>query len=101
MLVATLASAASPIQPSATAAPAPGGPEPAVQRHITTREDGTVVIEEVRVRGEVQNITVHPKKGSGLPDYEIVPSNRGRDPHTNGSGSRGAAGQRVWSILKF
>ncbi len=88
-----------PTAPVATSDPASAAGEPAVRRTVI-RDDGTV-IEEVRIRGEVRSITVHPKKGSGLPDYEIVPETRGHDPHTNAAGSRGASGQRVWSILKF
>ncbi|PXW96492.1 hypothetical protein C7444_1069 [Sphaerotilus hippei] len=74
--------------------------EPAVSR--TVIDEPTVVVEELRVRGEVQRITVHPKQGDQvLPDYEIVPSTRGRDPGTNAAGSRGVGGQRVWSLLRF
>ncbi|MBL8340345.1 MAG: hypothetical protein JNL30_02665 [Rubrivivax sp.] len=62
-------------------------------------EDDRVRIEETRVRGQVQRITVAPKGpvGSTLRPYEIQVGAGGRDP----SQDRSAAGQRVWSVLKF
>jgi len=76
--------------------PEPG--EPAVQ-HIVI-EGKETRIEELRVRGQSQRITVKnkgPLKGS----YEIVPADTGRDISTDPSGNRGSAGQRVWSVLSF
>jgi hypothetical protein len=59
-------------------------------------EDDNVRIEETRVRGQVQQITVHSKIGDLRP-YDIVVGRGGRDP----SQDKSAAGQRVWSLLKF
>ncbi len=63
-------------------------------------EDNAVKIDELRVGGQTQAITVQPK--SGLPAYEIVPpdSARQRSQDTR-DGSGANAGQRVWNLLKF
>jgi hypothetical protein len=78
--------------------PAPvGPPEPKVQRIVV--EDDAVRIEELRVRGQTQRIVVKPKHAA---EYEIVPPTGGRDPSQNrGNQQAGAAGQRVWNLLRF
>jgi len=68
--------------------------EPAVQRIVT--EDDNVRIEELRVRGETQNITVHSKMRGAKP-YQIVPATGARDPSQAGN----TTGQRVWNVLAF
>lgn len=68
--------------------------EPAVQRTVV--EDDQVRIEQLSVRGQVQQVVVHQKKG-GAPDYQIVLPRAGRD----GARERDAAGQRVWRLLSF
>ena len=68
--------------------------EPVVQRTVV--EDEGSRISELRVRGQVQRITVQPKVG-GAKAYEILPGEGG---HAPGEG-RGAAGQRVWQVLSF
>jgi Protein of unknown function (DUF2782) len=77
-----------------TAAPTkPPAPTPVVQRNVI--EDDGSRIEETRVRGQVQRITVTPKIGSKA-SYEILPG--------DGSGSessRSSAGKRVWNVLQF
>lgn len=70
--------------------------EPAVQ-HTVIDEDN-VRIEELRVRGLSQSIVVKPKRAA---EYEVVPAPGGRDPSQGRTGSQGAAGQRVWNVLKF
>jgi hypothetical protein len=78
-----------PLAPAAEEGPLTG--EPRVQ-HIVVEDKGSR-IEETRVRGQVQRITVTPKVGSKL-SYEIVP--------TDGAGdSKGSAGKRVWNVLQF
>ena len=67
-------------------------PEPAVQH--TVIEDDRARIEELRVRGQNQRITVQPKKGGKA--YEVLPADGSRDDAT-----RGAAGQRVWHLFSF
>jgi hypothetical protein len=68
-----------------------GAPEPKVQR--TVIEDDGARIEELRVRGLNTSLVVKP--------YEVVPTPGGRDPSQGRGGSQGAAGQRVWNVLKF
>ena len=62
-------------------------------------DDRTVRIEEVRVRGQLTRATVGPK--GGLPGYEIVTPDGARDLSDGVSPSRGAAGKRVWPLLRF
>ena len=107
-LLLTLAAAAS----AQTAAPAPAAapdaasttsntrasPQKATE-HIRTEDAGTR-IDEVRVGGETQSITVQPKTGSNVPAYEVKPSDttKGSAP----SSSKGDTnGSRVWNVLKF
>ena len=89
-----------------TAAPAPDAPnavtserpQKATERIRT--EDAGSRIDEVRVGGETQSITVQPKTGGGIPAYEVRPSDstKGSAP---GSSSGGTTGSRVWNVLKF
>ena len=71
-------------------------PEPKVQ--TTVIEDDATRIEELRVRGQTQRITVQPK---GAKAYEIIPADQGRDMSDSAGSQRGAAGKRVWHILSF
>jgi hypothetical protein len=50
----------------------------------------------LRVRGQLQRITVSPK-ASGVQPYQIVPP-EGRDPSQQ---SKGISGQRVWQVFSF
>ena len=71
--------------------------EPNVKRTII--DDSRARIEELRVRGQLQKVTVAPK--GGVPGYEILLGDGTHvfadDPGT----SRGSAGKRVWNVLKF
>ncbi|HRI18560.1 MAG TPA: hypothetical protein PL196_08570 [Burkholderiaceae bacterium] len=89
-LLAGLAMA--PMVPAAE--PAPRTAEPEARRVVL--EDDAVRIEELRVRGQVQKISVTPK-ASGARPYEIVPPDSSRDA----SQPRGLAGQRVWNLFSF
>ena len=72
-------------------------PEPKVER--TVIQDEGARIEELRVRGQVQRVTVKPKNAA---EYEIVAPPGGRDPSQNRANQQpGAGGQRVWNVLKF
>ena len=100
---------APPPAPTAAAAPAlpaapdeaetrrPAGGEPVVKRTII--EDDQTRIEELRVRGNLQKITVSPK--GRAPGYEVLTGDgyhaTAEDPGT----SRGSAGKRVWNVLRF
>ena len=71
--------------------------EPNVRRTII--DDSRTRIEELRVRGQLQKVTVAPK--GGTPGYEIL---LGDGTHTMGDDpgtSRGSAGKRVWNVLRF
>ena len=67
-----------------------------VAPHLTVIEDDNARIEENRVRGTVQRVTVQSKIGSVRP-YQIQVAPAGRDP----SQERGNAGRRSWSVLDF
>jgi len=86
-----------PAPAKAEAAPAPSGrPDQAIKR-IRTEDAGTR-IDELRVGGETQQITVQPKTGGAA--YEVKPAEgaRGSAP---GSTSNDTNGSRVWNVLKF
>jgi hypothetical protein len=70
--------------------------EPRVQ--YTVIEDDATRIEELKVRGQTQRITVQPK---GMKAYEIIPADQGRDMSESAGSQRGAAGKRVWRIITF
>ena len=91
---ASKASDASTGKSSTTSTTTQGGPNEPVVQHTVIEDDGTR-IEETRVRGQLQRITVTPKGGKQV-RYEILPG--------DGSGSeasRSAAGKRVWNVLQF
>lgn len=70
--------------------------EPRIETRVI--EDDGARIEERRVRGAVQSMTVTPK--SGAPAYEVAPTDAGR--HFGESPSVGrAGGQRTWRVLNF
>jgi hypothetical protein len=91
-----------------TAAPAPAlqpgtnpsssRPDPAIQRIRT--EDAGSRIDELRVGGETQSITVQPK--ADVPAYEVLPTDSTKGGGTAPSKAGvGATGSRVWNVLKF
>jgi hypothetical protein len=80
---------------SAAVAQVPSRAEPQIKRVVI--EDDKVRIEELRVRGQVQRITVSPK-ASGVSPYEIVPPDAGRDASQP---SKGLSGQRLWQLFSF
>lgn len=95
LLVAASAALAAPAAGAAAPAGTASRPgEPEVRRVVL--EDDAVRIEELRVRGQVQRITVTPKTAGTRP-YEIVPADASRDA----SQTRGLAGQRVWNLFSF
>ncbi len=76
---------------------APRG-EPQVRR--TVNEDEGARIEELKVRGNTTRISVTPKVGTSR-SYEIITEDGSRDISDGLTGSRGAAGKRVWRVLDF
>lgn len=97
-LAQTAAAPAAVAPPPEVAAPAQGRPDKAGQR-IRTEDAGTR-IDEVRVGGETQSITVQPKTGVNVPAYEVKPANTAKSssPSSSSSDTNGA---RVWNVLKF
>ena len=63
-------------------------------------EDGGARIDELRVGGQTQAITVQPK--ANMPEYEFQPTDLARSrPGDNRDGLSSPTSQRVWNILKF
>lgn len=83
--------------PASSAASASEPGEPNVKR--TVIEDDSARIEEVRVRGQLQHVTVTPR--GTLRGYEIITGDGSRDLSFGANTSRGATGKRVWSVLRF
>jgi hypothetical protein len=79
-----------------TAPAASAAPRDALTPTVTVIEDDGVRIEEKRLRGQAQRITVQSKVAGARP-YEIIVGPDGRDP----SKERGAAGQSAWSLFDF
>ncbi len=79
------------------AAPAKPGsrPDRAIERIRV--EDAGSRIDELRVGGETQSITVQP--AANVPAYEIKPPDAAR--RGNGSAADTGAGTPFWNILKF
>jgi len=71
--------------------------EPNVKR--TVIDDGRARIEELRVRGQLQKVTVAPK--GGAPGYEILLGDGAHMVADDPGTSRGSAGKRVWNVLRF
>jgi len=59
-------------------------------------EDDKVRIEETRMRGQTQSVTVQSKL-PGVKAYEVIMPPLGKDP----SQDKGAAGKRTWSLFDF
>jgi hypothetical protein len=74
-----------------------GAGEPAVRR--TVIEDRGVRIEELRVRGQLQHITVDPK--GRAPAYQVLTGEGAPDLADGAGTSRGSAGKRVWNVFRF
>ena len=66
--------------------------------HIRVEDAGSRV-DETRVGGQTQAITVQPKVGT-LPSYEVQ-SNDGARAARSRSESNDTTGTRVWNFLKF
>lgn len=69
-------------------------PDSKIERiHI---EDSGARVDELRVGGQTQTITVTPKD-SAMPSYEVLPTDPGRSRQSE----PGNVGPRVWNVLKF
>ena len=63
-------------------------------------EDAGSRIDELRVGGQTQSITVQPK--AEVPEYGIDPPAMGRSrPGDHRDGLSNATGQRFWNLLRF
>ena len=62
-------------------------------------EDAGNRIDELRVGGQTQNITVQPK--ADVPAYEIQPSDLARDRPADSREGMSARKQRVWNVFGF
>ena len=82
--------------PEATTQAKPARPDKKIER-IRTEDAGTR-IDELRVGGETQQITVQPKTGGAA--YEVKPAEgaRGTAPAATSTDTNGS---RVWNVLKF
>lgn len=105
LCVAVAASAASGQTPAAPGRPAleereplPGRTNQKIER--IRHEDAGSRIDELRVGGQTENITVQPK--ADVPEYEVQPStfSRGR-PADNRDGMGADGGKRNWNLLRF
>ena len=61
-------------------------------------EDEGSRVDELRIGGQTQSITVQPKVGD-MPAYEVQPSDGVRNRARNGAESN--TGSRVWNLMKF
>ncbi|MDB5887116.1 MAG: hypothetical protein JWR74_3287 [Polaromonas sp.] len=91
-----LAAAQTPAPAGAATAVQPARPDKKIER-IRTEDAGTR-IDELRVGGETQQITVQPKNGGAA--YEVKPAEgaRGTAPAASSNETNGS---RVWNVLKF
>ena len=74
------------------------GGEPNVKH--TVIEDNGSRIDELRVRGQTQRITVTPKIGP-TKSYEIITGDAAHELPEGTGGARNATGKRVWNVLDF
>lgn len=64
-----------------------------------TVEDAGSRVDELRVGGEAQAITVQPK--AGVPSYEMQPTDGARSRIMDRDIRGGPKSQRVWNVLTF
>jgi hypothetical protein len=63
-------------------------------------EDGGSRVDELRVGGQTQSITVQPK-GSDMPEYEVQSPDGARSRSGSNSGAETNTAPRVWNVMKF
>ena len=103
-----LAQSSTPATAEAVAAPAPQSQQDNAaatskhnQRieHIRVEDAGSRV-DETRVGGQTQSITVQPKVGS-MPEYEVQSNDGARAARNRDNNSGDTTGTRVWNFIKF
>ena len=67
--------------------------------HIRVEDAGSRV-DETRVGGQTQSITVQPKVGT-MPQYEVQSNDGARAARNRDNNSSDTTGTRVWNFLKF
>ena len=67
--------------------------------HIRTEDKGNR-IDEVRVGGQTQSVTVQPKQG-GAPAYELAPDDLARTRPAENRNGFSERKQRLWNVLGF
>ena len=98
LMALLLPAAASFAQPALQREPA-GEPRKNQKIERIRVEDGGNRIDELRVGGESQNVTVQPK--AGVPAYELQPTDMARSrPADSRDGLAGKA-PRVWNVFSF
>ncbi|GAA4428040.1 hypothetical protein [Acidovorax lacteus] len=90
--------AASGREPLAVADQEPGRLNQRTQR--IQIEDGGSRVDELRVGGQTQTITVQPKTGD-LPAYEVQSSDGARGRSGSLNGAETSTAPRVWNVMKF
>jgi hypothetical protein len=96
-------STSAPVLPAGTAAaeattPLDGRRNQRIER--IQHEDAGSRIDELRVGGQTQSITVQPK--AGVPEYGIEPPAMARSrPGDHRDGLSNATGQRFWNLFRF
>ena len=87
--------------PGVSTAQAPAADKQPEQRIERIRvDDAGSRIDELRVGGETQSITVTPK--GSMPAYDVLPASANRAPSAGERNSASASGgTRVWKILGF
>jgi hypothetical protein len=63
-------------------------------------EDGGSRVNELRVGGQTQSISVQPKAGN-LPGYEVQSPDGARSRAGSNNGAETSTAPRVWNVLKF
>ncbi|MBA2961612.1 MULTISPECIES: hypothetical protein [Ramlibacter] len=97
LLLLLLAGAAQ-AQQQRTEPPLPGRSDQRIER--MTHEDAGSRVDEVRMGGQTESITVQPK--GGAPSYTVDPANLKRSrPGDQRNGLSSAGGQPSWSVLRF
>lgn len=64
-------------------------------------EDAGSRVDELRVGGQTQSITVQPKTGTPLPSYEVQSNDGARARPGNFNESDTVTAPRVWNLRKF
>ena len=76
-----------------------GRREPRVERIVV--EDAGSRVDELRVGGQTQSITVQPKTGTPMPAYEVNSNDGARARPGNFNASDSINAPRVWNLRKF